>query len=123
MPHPSETFPTSELAQRVASASASQAQFRKRLNPNHKANPNPNNENPVVNYDLKKCELLEMVQYSCNLEPAEAGAGDSSSSSTSRMPSTSAEKVIRCWPVVKLFRRFVRGFFSFFLDFGFFWDC
>lgn len=38
--------------------------------------------------DLKACELLEMLQYNCGVE--EPGKRDS---------------VVRCWPVVKLFRR------------------
>ena len=80
-----------------------------------------------------------MVQYSCGLEEADAKAGaeaaggfSSSSSSlssgsssspglkgpsggskTAGQPSGSAEKVIRCWPVVKLFRRYVGWFFFF----------
>lgn len=87
-----------------------------------------------------------MVQYSCALEDAdaavEAGAGtgagaardpalspsSSSSSSSSeksveRRPSASggsaasAQKVIRCWPVVKLFRRFVLESSSVFFPF------
>lgn len=39
--------------------------------------------------------------------------GPSGGSATAKKSSASAsaEKVIRCWPVVKLFRRFVGGFF------------
>lgn len=40
--------------------------------------------------DLRQCELLEMVQYSCQLE---------------RGQSPGAMDVVRCMPIVKLFRR------------------
>ena len=38
--------------------------------------------------DLKKCELLELLQYDCKVEEP-----------------ISRESVTRCWPVVRLFRR------------------
>lgn len=47
--------------------------------------------------DLTKCELMELVQYSCN--PPEEGL--------------QAPGVIKCKPIVRLFRRFVFFLFSF----------
>ena len=38
--------------------------------------------------DLKECELLEMVQYSCRVEDEQNG------------------KPVRCYPIVRLFRKY-----------------
>ena len=40
------------------------------------------------NDDLKACELLELLQYECKVEPP-----------------VTRDSVVRCWPVVRLFRR------------------
>ena len=67
---PIETFPASELA--------------------HHINTLPNGKRRKgKEIELSKCELLELVQYSCHLQ----GERDS------------RQAVIQCEPVVKLFRR------------------
>ena len=83
MAPPVESFPVSELAARV------QRSTKARQGKQHKGA-------EVV--DLKKCELLEMVQYSCQLAPSDEAVASSS-------------KIIRCKPVVKLFRRLEFFFF------------
>lgn len=40
--------------------------------------------------DLQKCDLMEMVQYSCDVEKDKGGAS-----------------IIKCEPLVRLFRRWV----------------
>ena len=70
MPPPVETFPVSELGYRV------------NIVPNGK-------RRKGGDIDMSKCELLELVQYSCGLKESQ----------------TLGPKVIQCEPVVKLFRR------------------
>lgn len=94
MAPPIESFPVSELAQRVPHAAAAAAGGRGRRGKGGKGG----------GIELKKCELLEMVQFSCALE--EGGRSD-------------ASKVIRCRPVVKLFRRLVFSLVFFVLFFVF----
>lgn len=70
MAPPVEAFPASELAERI--------------------NALPNGRRRKGgDIDLSKCELLELVQYSCHLE----------------MTPKSRQAVIQCEPVVKLFRK------------------
>jgi hypothetical protein len=71
MAPPVETFPAAQLPERVQVT----AQGRRRKG---------------GNIDLKKCDLMEMVQYNCWLEP---GPGY-------------REEVVKCQPVVRLFRRY-----------------
>ena len=72
MAPPIEAFPASELL--------------------HRVNVLPNGRRRKgEDIDLKKCDLLELVQYSCHLK------GDPKS----------RQAVIQCEPVVKLFRRYV----------------
>ena len=73
MAPPVEAFPASDLAYRV------------NILPNGK-------RRKGGDVDLSKCELLELVQYSCQLKEG---------------ISKSSQKVIQCEPVVKLFRRWV----------------
>lgn len=70
MAPPVDVFPASELAERVQLT----AQHRRRKPP----------------VDLKKCELLEMIQYDCRVDegPGSGGRG----------------KVL-CTPIERLFRR------------------
>lgn len=70
MAPPIEAFPISELHHRVS------------VLPNGK-------RRKVGDVDLKKCDLMELVQYSCHLK------GDPKSRNA----------VIQCEPVVKLFRK------------------
>lgn len=85
MAPPVESFPVSDLPRRVRETGLG--------GKSHKGQ---------SKFDLKKCKLLEMVQYSCGLEAASA--------------EDSENKVIRCWPVVKLFRRSCFSFSFFFLS-------
>ncbi len=70
MAPPLEAFPVSELAWRMNTL------------PNGK-------RRKGGDIDLNKCELLELVQYSCHLKKANGFGQD----------------VIQCAPVVKLFRK------------------
>jgi len=69
MAPPVATFPASDLP----SISQTNLQGKKRKG---------------FNGDLKKCELLEMLQYNCGIEEP-----------------VRRNSVVRCWPVEKLFRR------------------
>lgn len=95
MAPPVESFPTSQLAQRVQ-----QGNLKSR---------GKNSTKSSQGYDLKKCELLEMVQYACKLE-VEAATGIGNGNGEGEEGSS---KVIRCRPVVKLFRRWDCFFFLF----------
>lgn len=70
MSPPVESFPAFELADRVQVTMRNRR--RKKL------------------VDLHKCELMEMVQYSCEVEKDKGGGS-----------------VIKCEPLVRLFRRWV----------------
>ena len=69
MAPPTETFPAIELPYRVQVTT--QGKRRK---------------GDAI--DLKECELLEMVQYSCRVEDEQNG------------------KPVRCYPIVRLFRKY-----------------
>ena len=71
MAPPIEAFPASEL------------HFRVNVLPNGK-------RKKGGDFDLRKCELLELVQYSCHLEGNRK----------------TREAVIQCEPVVKFFRKY-----------------
>lgn len=71
MTPPIESFPASELPVRVQLTT--QGRLRK---------------NPI---NLAKCDLMEVLQYSCHLE--------------GKRPETA---IVKCEPIVRLFRRFVR---------------
>lgn len=71
MTPPVESFPASQLKQRVESTADGRSQ-----------------KGQIV--DLRNCELLEMVQYSCRLRRDPGG-----------------EAMISCKPIMRLFRRWV----------------
>ena len=69
MPPPVEPWPSRELPDRVMGGT--QGNYRKGFDG-----------------DLKKCELMELVQYRCEVDRPEV-----------------RNSPVRCWPVVRLFRR------------------
>ncbi len=70
MAPPIEAFPVSELEDRI------------NVQSNHR-------RRKGGDIDLRKCELLELVQYECGLKGSEKDR----------------ESIIQCAPVIKLFRR------------------
>lgn len=72
MTPPVQAFPASELPQRIQGT----VQGKQRKG---------------GETDLRRCDLMELVQYDCRLGPREGGR--------------SGQRVIRCEPIVRLFRR------------------
>lgn len=85
MAPPVEAFPAFQLPDRVQITT----KYRRRKKP----------------VDLLKCDLMEMVQYSCNVEKDPRGG----------------RGVIRCEPLVRLFRRFVDASITFRVYDGLVW--
>ena len=78
MAPPEHVFPVSQLPERV------HAQLDKAGKPRSRKLPR--------DFDLRKCDLMELVQYSCT--PMEES-----------IPLQLEGKQQQCWPVVRLFRR------------------
>lgn len=133
MAPPIESFPPSELEQRVLLLQAAAAIRGNKKRPKGPKGPKEKTGEAEAEeagmgkgkggkkgFDLKKnCELLEMVQYSCRLEEEGAGGGGEEGGEEESSSSSRSKKIIRCRPVVKLFRRFVCFIYFIFLVFVF----
>ncbi|KAI9810213.1 MAG: hypothetical protein M1826_003689 [Phylliscum demangeonii] len=87
MTPPVESFPASALPQRVQLA----------------ANGRARKDQPPI--DLKACDLLEIVQYDCQLVAVAAAAAGAGAGAATTEEDVNGRRRIVCAPVTRLFRR------------------